>query len=53
METAGLYMTAAAAHKKALIILTISDHVFTGEALSAKERQESFTDMMEIALEIA
>jgi len=53
METAGLYMTAAAANKKALSILTISDHVFTGEALSAQERQESFTDMMEIALEIA
>ena len=53
METAGLYMTAAAAHKNALSILTISDHVFTGEALSAQERQETFTDMMEIALEIA
>ena len=51
METAGLYLTAMAAKKKALSILTVSDHVFTGEGLSAQERQESFRDMMEIALE--
>lgn len=42
METAGLYWTAAACHKKALSILTISDHIYTGEALSAEDRQESF-----------
>lgn len=53
METAGLYMTAARAHKKALSILTISDLVFTGEGLSALDRQNSFTDMMEVALETA
>ncbi len=53
METAGLYMTAAYFHKKALSILTISDHVFTGEGLTALERQESFHEMMEIALETA
>lgn len=53
METAGLYMTAAYTHKRALSILTISDHVFTGEALSAIERQESFHEMMEIALDTA
>ncbi len=53
METAGLYWTAAACHKKALSILTVSDHLFTGESLSAIERQESFHDMMEIALETA
>jgi purine-nucleoside phosphorylase len=53
METAGLYLTAMAAGKKALSVLTVSDHVFTGEGLSAAERQESFHDMMEIALEIA
>lgn len=53
METAGLYLTAAFTGKKALSILTISDHVFTGEGLSAKERQESFHEMMEIALETA
>ncbi len=40
-------------HKPALSLLSISDHVFTGEALSAEERQNSFTDMMEVALETA
>lgn len=53
METAGLYWTASALHKRALSILTVSDHLFTGEALSAEERQESFHDMMEVALETA
>ena len=53
METAALYMTAAKAGKKALSLLTISDHVYTGEALSAEERQISFGKMMEIALELA
>lgn len=53
METAGLYWTAQSCHKKALSILTISDHIFTGEALSAADRQDSFTDMMKVALETA
>lgn len=53
MEAAALYMNAARAGKKALCILTISDHVFTGESLSAEDRQMSFKDMMKIALEIA
>lgn len=53
METAGLYWTAQRANKQALSILTISDHIFTGEALSAQERQDSFHEMMEIALEAA
>lgn len=53
MEAAALYMNAARAGKKALCILTISDHVFTGESLSAEDRQTTFRDMMEIALEIA
>jgi purine-nucleoside phosphorylase len=53
METAGLYLAAMANHKKALSILTISDHIFTGEALSAIERQDSFHEMMEIALKTA
>ena len=53
METAGLYLTAMAAGRKALSLLTISDHVFTGEGLSASDRQDSFHDMMEIALAIA
>ncbi len=53
METAGLYLAAMASGKKALSILTISDHIFTGEALSASERQDSFHEMMEIALKTA
>lgn len=51
METAGLYWTACADHKRAVAILAISDHLFKPQALSAIERQESFTDMMEIALD--
>ena len=53
MEAAGLYWTAQRLGKKALAILTISDHIFTGEALNAQERQDSFHEMMEIALETA
>ena len=53
MESAALYMNAARAGKNALCILTISDHILTGEELSAMERQVSFNDMMEVALEIA
>lgn len=53
METAALYMNAAKAGKKALGIFTISDHLYTGESLSSEERQVSFTEMMEIALETA
>jgi len=53
MESAGLYMNAARAGKNALCICTISDCPFTGEACTAEERQNTFTKMMEIALEIA
>jgi purine-nucleoside phosphorylase len=53
METSGLYWTAMHLRKKALSILTVSDHVFTGESLTAMERQESFGEMMEVALETA
>ena len=53
MESAALYMEAARAGKNALCICTISDNPFTGEACSAEERQNTFTKMMEIALEIA
>ena len=53
MEAAGLYWTAQRLGKRALAILTISDHIFTGEALSAQARQDSFHEMMEIALETA
>ena len=53
MEAAALYMNAARAGKKALAICTISDIPAKGEALSAEERQLSFTEMMTIALETA
>ena len=53
MESAGLYLEAMASHKKALGIFTISDHIFTGESLSAHERQTTFREMMEIALKTA
>ena len=53
MESAALYLNAARAGKNALCICTISDHLLTGEALSAEERQNSFREMMELALEIA
>lgn len=53
METAALYMNAAEAGKRALSILTVSDHMFTGEETTAEERQNTFTQMMEIALNTA
>ena len=53
METAGLYMTAAFAKKKAMSILTVSDHLLTGEKLSQQERQESLDEMIGIALDTA
>jgi purine-nucleoside phosphorylase len=53
MEAYALYLNAARAGKNALSLLTISDNVFTGESLSAQEVRETFTQMMEIALEIA
>lgn len=53
MEAAALYMNAAKAGKKALCLLTISDHLYTGEELSSTDRQLSFGKMMEIALELA
>lgn len=51
MESAALYMNAARAGKNALCILTVSDCPLKGLSTTAKERQTSFTDMMEIALE--
>ncbi|MBR4949513.1 MAG: purine-nucleoside phosphorylase [Clostridia bacterium] len=52
MEAAALYMNAARAGKKALAILTVSDCPLRNESTSAEERQNTFTQMMEIALEI-
>ena len=53
MEAAALYMNAARCGKNALAICTISDHLVTGEATTAEERQNSFTEMMELALKTA
>lgn len=53
MEAAALYMNAAYNHVNAMAMMTISDHFVTGERSTAEERQKSFTDMMELALEIA
>ncbi len=53
MESAGLYMNAARLNKRALTMVTISDMPFTGAATSPEERQNTFTQMMEIALETA
>jgi len=53
MEAAGLYMTAARTGKRALAICTISDSLITHEATTAEERQTSFTQMIEIALDVA
>ena len=53
MESYALYLNAARAGKNALALLTISDNPFTGEGLDSEQRQNTFTQMMEIALEIA
>lgn len=53
MEAAALYMNAAYNRVNALAMMTISDHFVTGEKATPDERQRSFTDMMELALETA
>ena len=53
MEAYGLYLNAARAGKNALALLTISDNISTGESCTPQEGRETFTQMMEIALEIA
>ncbi len=53
MEAAALYMNAARLNKKALAILTVSDHLITGKSLNSEEREKSFTEMMALALEVA
>ncbi len=52
MEAPALYMNAARAGKKALCICTVSDHILTGEATTAEERQNSFTHMMDVAFSL-
>lgn len=51
MEAAGLYGVAAEYGKKALTVLTVSDHIKTGEQTTAAERETTFKDMMELTLE--
>lgn len=53
MEAAALYLNAQKAGKKALAICTISDHLRRSEELSAKQREQSLTDMINLALETA
>ncbi|MGX7108418.1 purine-nucleoside phosphorylase [Facklamia miroungae] len=53
MEAAGLYALAAKFQRRALAICTISDHLITGQETTAQEREQTFTDMMEIALDTA
>ena len=52
MEVAALYMNAARSGNRALAIMTISDHIITGESTTAEERQTTFTHMMEVALSL-
>ena len=52
MEIAILYMNAARSGNKALAICTVSDHIITGEATTAEERQLTFTKMMDVAFSV-
>jgi purine-nucleoside phosphorylase len=51
MEAAGLYGVAAELGKKALCLLTVSEHIQTGEKMSAEDRQLKFGEMIEVTLE--
>lgn len=53
MEAAELYILAARHNRRALAVLTVSDHLITHEALPSKDRETSFGDMVEIALQAA
>lgn len=52
MESAALYMNAMEAGKRAVALCTISDLMFSGEACTTQERQESFDDMILMALSL-
>ena len=52
MEISALYMNAARSGNRALGICTISDHILTGEATTAEERQTTFTKMMDVAFSL-
>ena len=53
MEGAALYMNAARLKKNALVICTVSNHIITGEETTAEQRQNSFGEMITLALETA
>jgi purine-nucleoside phosphorylase len=53
MESAALYTLAAKFGRKALSVLTVSDHILTGEETTAEERQTTFNDMIVVALDAA
>ena len=53
VEAEAFYVDAARTGKQAFAICTISDSIVTGEATNSAEREKSFHDMMELALEIA
>lgn len=53
MESGALYLNAARAGKRALCILTVSDHIYKPEQLTSEQRQTGFGKMIEIALETA
>jgi purine-nucleoside phosphorylase len=53
METTALYTIAAKFGRQALSVLTVSDHILTGEETTAEERQLTFNTMIEVALEAA
>lgn len=53
MEAAGLYTLAAYYGRRALAICTVSDHIVTGEQTTAQEREQTFGDMIRIALRAA
>lgn len=53
MEAAALYLNAKRSNKNALAVCTVSNHLLSGEEMSAKEREVSFTQMIELALETA
>jgi purine-nucleoside phosphorylase len=50
MEASALYTLAAQHRRRALTVCTVSDHIISGEATSARERQDTFADMVEVAL---
>lgn len=53
MEASGLYTLAAKYGRRALAICTVSDHIVTGEETSSEEREQTFSEMVEIALSAA